>query len=813
MADQNPLLDNNLWSAAPARSAAPSSSDNPLLDDNLWGKPKAQTGNGVIPTVSAPVSSPSQNGPLANWDPIQRGTDQAPMPWSQALTGAAENIIPSSGRALAGIGSAVIHPVDTASTLWNLTKGIGSKIDGLAGRPQDPAQKAQTEALANAVMAQYADKYGSWEGFKNAIANDPASVALDAATVAAPAVKVAGAIGNVAGAAGKAATTADAANAARIATPAISDALKAGTASELTAADIPAEAHAGILKILDKKGITPDALAEGVASEAAGVPVPKSVFTLEPPPPGAVQDVRATIRQGNENITQKLATLAGAEGPHSSAMGEALDQAFVNSANNVKTSYNTAFSAPGEFNPSLSNAVPQEVINSLSAVPGLPESLQAATDLPMTYPQTAAAMQYLNKTIGSLKMPGGGSSLTMPKLEAIRTELNSYLTAADGKDIRAMRAVIDGFDNALQKTAATPGGFVVEGASPADSAAAGQTVVQNMGNARAAFRDHRATFYDTSSPVSAAVKTLAKSHEIDPATGLVASGASPDVAASIQGNIGKALMNPQTGPALYNKMTGIFGEPAAPGGAYLPPSTTGGTALNDFVRQSILQQVPSKSDLGNVLKNTPQQMSAWLKSPIAKRAFSPAELRRAKFLNTGSRILNTKPTLGGQLTRSVRSAIGMQALRGGAGAVGALAGHALGLPETVTGLGGYAAERGLEAMNKSRELRGALSGAPSPGFMKRAATAGYGMATGAVTNPTAPLVLNQAANAQNAQRLPVARATGGAIKKRMSHEQLVKRLLDLAEKAKDATNDETKPLLKVPDETVVKALAVAQRAI
>jgi hypothetical protein len=59
----------------------------------------------------------------------------------------------------------------------------------------------------------------------------------------------------------------------------------------------------------------------------------------------------------------------------------------------------------------------------------------------------------------------------------------------------------------------------------------------------------------------------------------------------------------------------------------------------------------------------------------------------------------------------------------------------------------------------------------------------------------------------------VSRAAGGPVKKHMTHEQLVQRLLDLAEKAKKATNEDTKPLLKVPDETVVKALAVAQQAI
>jgi hypothetical protein len=66
---------------------------------------------------------------------------------------------------------------------------------------------------------------------------------------------------------------------------------------------------------------------------------------------------------------------------------------------------------------------------------------------------------------------------------------------------------------------------------------------------------------------------------------------------------------------------------------------------------------------------------------------------------------------------------------------------------------------------------------------------------------------------ESQQQQPVARAHGGAVRKRLTHEQLVQRLMDLSEKAKNAVKSETKSILNVPDNTVAKALSVAQKAI
>lgn len=65
--------------------------------------------------------------------------------------------------------------------LYSKAKGLAG---GLAGYEQDAEQKAKDEAAINAVGRHYADKYGSWEGWKRSIAEDPFGTAMDVSGVA-----------------------------------------------------------------------------------------------------------------------------------------------------------------------------------------------------------------------------------------------------------------------------------------------------------------------------------------------------------------------------------------------------------------------------------------------------------------------------------------------------------------------------------------------------------------------------------------------------------------------------------------------------
>jgi len=113
-----------------------------------------------------------------------------------AIGTGALNLIPSTGRLLKGAYQAVRHPIDTANTLADLGAGeiykalpqsFQEQLDksdvALVG--QDKAQETKTRALnlANALNQDYAKKYGSYEGFKTAFAEDPASILADVSTL------------------------------------------------------------------------------------------------------------------------------------------------------------------------------------------------------------------------------------------------------------------------------------------------------------------------------------------------------------------------------------------------------------------------------------------------------------------------------------------------------------------------------------------------------------------------------------------------------------------------------------------------------
>lgn len=113
-------------------------------------------------------------------DPKQTASAPEPMAWGDVASQAVSNIPSSAYNLAAGIGHMVAHPIDTAQGLYNVGKGAVSKVEGAIGVQQDdPAQKATDEAGINALRDFYANRYGSMEGFKKALASDPVGVAGD----------------------------------------------------------------------------------------------------------------------------------------------------------------------------------------------------------------------------------------------------------------------------------------------------------------------------------------------------------------------------------------------------------------------------------------------------------------------------------------------------------------------------------------------------------------------------------------------------------------------------------------------------------
>lgn len=116
------------------------------------------------------------------------GAEEGGMPLSEALSRGAANIPSSAGKYASDIGHAVMHPIDTISAMGDLgagalregaravlPTGVFNTLDSLGS--QEAANRASDTATA--VGRMYKDRYGSWDGFKRAVAEDPVGVAAD----------------------------------------------------------------------------------------------------------------------------------------------------------------------------------------------------------------------------------------------------------------------------------------------------------------------------------------------------------------------------------------------------------------------------------------------------------------------------------------------------------------------------------------------------------------------------------------------------------------------------------------------------------
>jgi hypothetical protein len=138
-------------------------------------------------------------------------TPKQPRTWTDVIGDGVMNIPKSAGGVIKGIYDAVSHPIDTVNNVADLAAGglhnitpkpIANFIDSIdSNAGQARMQKAVP--LADAVGQNYKSRYGSVEGIKNTIAEDPIGAAMDLSTVL-------GGAGGAVRATGKAGVLADA---------------------------------------------------------------------------------------------------------------------------------------------------------------------------------------------------------------------------------------------------------------------------------------------------------------------------------------------------------------------------------------------------------------------------------------------------------------------------------------------------------------------------------------------------------------------------------------------------------------------------
>lgn len=116
------------------------------------------------------------------------GAAQGEMGWGEVAGRAVMNLPSSAGQYISDLTSAVTQPVETLQAIGDL--GAGALREGARSVLPTPvfnaldsigSQEAANRAsdTATAVGRRYSDRYGSMEGFKRAIAEDPVGVAAD----------------------------------------------------------------------------------------------------------------------------------------------------------------------------------------------------------------------------------------------------------------------------------------------------------------------------------------------------------------------------------------------------------------------------------------------------------------------------------------------------------------------------------------------------------------------------------------------------------------------------------------------------------
>lgn len=128
--------------------------------------------------ASDPIATPA-----APASTVAAPQTEQPLSWADVPGKAIENAPASAVKFAQGIAQPFLHPIDTGKAIFDVGYGLASKLHGAVGGTQDPEQKAKDEAAANAVGEHFKGRYGSMEGFKKALAEDPVGVIADVSVV------------------------------------------------------------------------------------------------------------------------------------------------------------------------------------------------------------------------------------------------------------------------------------------------------------------------------------------------------------------------------------------------------------------------------------------------------------------------------------------------------------------------------------------------------------------------------------------------------------------------------------------------------
>ena len=616
-----------------------------------------------------------------------------------------------------------------------------------------------------------------------------------------------------------------------------------------------------------QKGVSP-AVARQAVLQAAGVGSDESVVThgmaTGQLPANAAKGEIAQNAYGKarEAVAAKTASLAPDVAPD--AVGSDFINSYLDGKNQVARAYHQPYSNSGTFSsdsiPSLRDHI-ETVLQSPenSTLPDSIDEFSFHSDPKIGSLPYSSSFLLSTKNSPSLfdnmQVMADQGKLSMNNVEQFRRGINRAMNGATPTDQAARRAIRDGLDSWVKHTAPDAAMFNGDG----------QAVVDEMNNARQTFQDFKNTFEQHPNPnIRDATKRIAPFVDDDGAVARLGQTAPANLPSDVQNVLLDGVYDAPTGSrpggpraAKGTKASGVstfqdlHADPTKTG--MTPLTQQGQQALQDTIRSRVYGSNPSSADLANITSGP----YGHLFDDSAK-----ADLGVQAVAND---ILNEKPVTPSSIDTS-GGGVMSHAVPLGLGVASAAASHFL--PQGSELLGGMAGlalgevgrsvspkfRSALEAIGNNANIDTELAGAPAT-YNKLpvgdaayaalvASKAGQTPATSDTQQPESPTMsgaefANEPAPSTETtpdtqqpegptmsgaefanEGIPTPHASGGRTgykaggsvhKKGVEH--LVKRLMDKAEKAKRLNNKATEPLLKLHDNTVAKALAIAQKTI
>jgi len=755
---------------------------------------------------------------------------------TEALEAGAKGLLPALGQDIAGAASVALDPskwgpaASAAEEYVNsIRKGVLSYTNEYAGHPVDPVQ-AQIDRYPLQQLIHYIpNTYGTLEGTLDQLAHRPDRVATDVATFVpglGSAVKGAGTVAGLAGDVGAAGLrgvglsgAADAVSGAGEAVAGGIGKVGAGISAVGNAANplnpmgvtgkvidkITGNAPAKVvvagklspevvknlpddftetdfdsldsadkqtfLRTLQTKGTSPEAINEAIM-KTAGTKAATSMVMNVAPPHGLEKFIEDVKDENNETLAKQAA--ASGHPLSDTAIGSALEDAHDAQVAKNKQMYDAVRAIPGSFGKNMSKDNLDAAIDArLSALGGTRiANLESNGFVAEDHPETVRAIDAIRSSLvhENYQASDATKGINAEEIMKLRQGLSQRLRDANGSDQKTVGAVIDGFHDFI-RDAEQKKLFKLDDGTPAPG------LIKPLEDANAQYRNYFDTFHNSDlhggKMISNAVKKLQESP------------GDADVQRAVQADLENSLMHGTKGAAHYRTLKNAIGD---------------SDPIDRVIRARMMEHIGNP--LGENKKFAPLIKQ---RNGIVDRAFAndKAALSRARLLHAAHRLNNRKPNRALRAHSLLSGLFNRTAMRVAAPLLGLHLGHGHGaMTEAAAAIGAEMLEGLTEAgMNKFRTAR-ELRGAPA----KRNLLAPVGAV---LKTPTRPLLAGPMLSAQSQQRQQ--RASGGKVEDDI--EPLVQRLMDLADKAKKVTNNTTKPLLNLPDETVVKALAVAQKAI